>query len=172
LSDLGELDELAPRIAVAIREALVEVSNRGEHRLECLCCRVVLTGRTPLHRHLHGALNDIQDDLTLTLGRVTGVIEKIEYATRPARDLEQLAQGTDLPAELARLVRALENDDDPAEYRDLILETQQKLRDVHSHRSYLDIADEQPLSAADTSRYLREQSWLLLDTLLAQKESV
>lgn len=172
LTDLKEFDELEPRIATAIRDALADVSNRGENRLECLCCRVVLTGRTPLHRHLHGVLNDIQQDLMPTFGRITGVIEKIEYATRPARDLDELARGTDLPAELARLVRALENDDDPVEYRALILETQQKLRDVHGHRSYLDVADEQPLNAADVRRHLRDQGWLLLDTLLAQKESV
>ncbi len=153
----------------AIRDALNRFTSDASS-LQCLCCRVVLTGRTPLHRKLPGLSHSAQDDLAISLSGVSGVIEKFTLETRPAVNLDQIASRNDPPGEVARMIRRFEQDDHPAEYRELLSTTVERLQPVHQYRPFSAIAaDDEPDVAKARDALLRE-AWSLLDSLVAQKE--
>lgn len=139
-------------------------------RLRCLSCRVRVSGRTRLHRELDGLLQTAQEDLAVEDGGVTAHIDRFEQATRPLIDLTQLQTRSDPTGELARLLLALDSDAPlPEVYHGLIQRTVAKLRAMHDARWY-QVIDDAPPNAEVARRYLSEQGWTLLDTLLAQRE--
>jgi hypothetical protein len=111
---------------------------------------------------------------------VTARVESIELRTRPARDLERLAQGSDAPAVLARLVAALDGgavNDPDGDHAALLHEARRLDVGIRRARPYLQLhrdASAAPDDAEDDelAERLREQAVLLLDELLAQKEEV
>ncbi|HXG24380.1 MAG TPA: DNA repair exonuclease, partial [Chthonomonadales bacterium] len=52
LSGVEQENEIEPRIIQALKAHLAQVSAESGPRIECLCCRLRLTGRTRLHRQL------------------------------------------------------------------------------------------------------------------------
>lgn len=96
---------LNARVRQTLRARLDERAAESTGPLRLLHCRVLLTGRTPLHGRIAEVLDGLDDfaptddtGLRLTVdGRPT-------IATRPALDLEALARGADAPALLARLL--------------------------------------------------------------------
>jgi predicted phosphodiesterase len=170
LSGIDSEDAARQTIIYAVRGALnAGLAERG--RLECLCCRLTLTGRTSLHRQLPALIKRAEEDLNLTVGGVTGLIEHVIYATRPEIDLAAFAGRNDPPGEVARVIQAFEREASPPGYRELLNATVGRLREV-DQRSYGDIANDAEPSLEQARRYLVDEAWSLLDTLVAQKESV
>ncbi|MGH2560494.1 MAG: metallophosphoesterase family protein [Thermomicrobiales bacterium] len=138
--------------------------------LECLSCRITLTGHTPVHRLLPGWVRTAPDDLMPAAGRATACIDTIEIATRPAIDLQRIATVTDPPGEIARLLLALDQDEPPAPYDVLVTRTTQRLRDLYHSATYGELASDAVPDATAAIHHLRQQGWLLLSTLVAQKQ--
>lgn len=171
LTGVEATDTLEQRLVTRVRNALTELVTRTDvGRLECLCCRVSLTGRTSLHRQLGAVARNAVEDLTPSISGVTAVVEKILFETRPALDLTVLAARPDPPGEVARLIRSLEAEERPSEYRQLVSATVDRLREIHSAKPFADIASDSEPDGALAHRYVLAEAWSLLDALVAQKE--
>lgn len=102
-----ELAEFDSRVTGAVRAHVVAVGAEARS-LRCMSCRLRIVGRTPLHRLLDARVRQLCADLELDDGGVSAVVERAELATRPARDLVELARGNDPVGVLARLLLTLE----------------------------------------------------------------
>lgn len=100
--------EIDGRIVEAVRAHRDAIEERGPLRLAIYRVRVV--GRTPsprrLDQHLSGAS---VRELQIPGDEVTALIEDVDQQTRPAYDLDELAQGNDPVGVLARLILELDS---------------------------------------------------------------
>jgi DNA repair protein SbcD/Mre11 len=160
--------ELDRRVVGAIR-SLLERTAAASGPLRHLRCRVVLRGRTPLHRRAEERLRAVCGDLELPLGDVTASVEQVEVLTRPAHDLGEVARGNGAPAEVARLIRALTAGDAGPDVEPLLREAERLVGEVRRARPYLVLADGDR-SPAEIVAGLQREAAVLLDELLAQKE--
>lgn len=164
----GEVDR---RVVDAVQETLRMVEAEAGP-LQYLSVRVRLVGRTPLHRRLQLRRWEEQvHALEAKHSGMTGLVERVEVATRPARDLDELARGEDAPALLARLVRELERGESSPENAELVRRAAARVAQVRGARQYLPLGDgERDASEGRVHAVLREQALLLLDQLLAERE--
>lgn len=171
LTGVTDEDEARSRVVAAIRAALQEAATDAGP-LTYLCSRVRLTGRTHLHRSLTGIARGFEEEFSLPdmSGRVTALVERVTIDTRPAIDLQALAAAPHPAGEVARMLQALDgNTDPPPEYRPLIDRTVAALRAVADHRWYRDVAGDPAPDASVARRYLVQEGWRLLDTLLQER---
>jgi len=106
----ADVDTLLPTLARAVREGLVPPLEAAQGHLKLLAVRLTLTGRLA-DRHAVNELTTLpsagrafpDEDPPLVLTRVTD-------RTRPAIDLEELAEGSTPAGELARTLLSLEHD--------------------------------------------------------------
>jgi DNA repair exonuclease SbcCD nuclease subunit len=164
-------DDLLDQINAAVQRRLLEISDAGGD-LTYVAFRLVLTGRTPLHRELARHLRELQADFHPQQNGVTGFVERLLDETRPAIDLNDLSRRNDPPGELARVLQALEADPAPVSYRPLLDDTLARLNDLRRQRVYSGIASDDLATLADARRYLLDEGYRLLDTLIAQREQV
>jgi len=171
------VDEVRTRVLHSLRSHLEPVCEDCGP-LELVSCRLVLRGRTPLHRQLHRITAEMQAELEVPVGPVTAKIEKADVETRPAIELEELARGGGSPATLARLLLDLQaGAREPAAVA-LVDTLVHNLGAVWEARPYLPLNytgdTERPAEAApdesQARRILLEHGLVLLDELLAQKE--
>jgi DNA repair exonuclease SbcCD nuclease subunit len=173
LDDAAEVDL---RVVDAVRAALRRAVE-GSAQLRYLSCRLRLVGRTPLHRALEERLHGVCEDLSLSHGEATAFVEEVEVRTAPERDLVALAGGQGAPAVLARLVGDLSGEDAAGGPETLLREAARRMDEVKRARPYLALvrdADEEREGAEeeiDVVSELRDQAALLLDELLAQKDT-
>jgi hypothetical protein len=114
----------------------------------------------------------IIEDLEVSQGDFVARVERVECETRPALELGQLAGGADAPAVLARLILELEDDASHAHAAAaLVNEALSRINDVWRARSYQPIAQDIEPDAVHARRTLSRQAYLLLDELVAQRES-
>jgi len=169
LNGIETEDAARQTIVHAVRSALnAALAERG--RLECLCCRLTLTGRTRLYRQLPALIQNEVAPLDLMIGGVTGVIEQVANETRPEIDLAAVSMRNDPPGEVARVIQAFEQDDLSQDYRELVSTTVDRLRAVHRSRPFGDVSVDEEPGQEQARRYLLEEAWALLDTLVAQRE--
>lgn len=171
--DVGGVEEEREvdwRIANAAHVALRNAEGEAGP-LRYLSLRVRLTGRTPLHRRLQMRSWEEAAALEAKHGPMTGLVERVEVATLPARDLEALSLGQDAPALLARLVRGLERGSLNPEESHLLRNAIARAEEVRGLRPYLVLEDPADAMAGDrVAQILAEQALLLLDELVAGKE--
>jgi exonuclease SbcD len=169
---LEEPGALGRRITDAVHQRLRHLVEEGCGPLRYLSCRVRLVGRTPLHRTLGRHLEEVRA-LQLPFEQVTAVIEQVEVGTRPARDFGALARGQDAPAVLARLVTAIESGSLDPEQERLVAAALRSAEDVRHATAYRDLSDreEAALTPDEAHMILRDHAALLVDALLAQKET-
>lgn len=155
LTGAGDLGEVDARVIEGVRAHAATLD--GGDALRCVSCRLRVVGRTPVHRGLAAHLEALAPDLELPAGGATGgataVVEKVEVATHPARDLAELARRKDPVAVLAGLLISLEAD--PAQAADgdaaaaagaaecerLVRAAERAARDVGRARAYLGLGD-------------------------------
>jgi DNA repair exonuclease SbcCD nuclease subunit len=170
-------DDVRSRVLKGMRSHLDPVCA-GCGPLEFVSCRLVLTGRTALHRQLRRFAAEMAAELEVPVGSVIARIEKVDVETRPAIDLPGLARGGGPPAALARLLTDLQDGSREPATVALINRLVQELSGVWEARPYLPLnssgdAERPPAPAPDDARARRvllDQGMLLLDELLAQKE--
>jgi DNA repair exonuclease SbcCD nuclease subunit len=171
-------EQLQSRVIRALRQHLHACADSCE-TLKLVSFRLVLTGRTVMHRQLRQFCREIQPDLELAAGDVEARIEKIDVETRPAIDLPELARGAGAPAALARLLSDLSSGAREPATVSLVDQLVRELGGVWEARPYLPLnrpADvEHPPEAAPDDQAARslllDRGLLLLDELLAQKEA-
>jgi hypothetical protein len=151
-------------------------SSLGAIPPELCCLRVRLVGATPLHRQLRRLSQMAVEQVDLPAGRGRIRLDAITIDTRPQVDLHQLATGRSVAAELARLL--LELDAAPpsnGSIQSLLSEATAMAEEISLSRAYQPLLGETYLPAGDTEpcvrSALRRQGMLLLDELLAQKDS-
>jgi DNA repair exonuclease SbcCD nuclease subunit len=158
-------------ITGAVRESLRE-ALREQPELRHLVCRLRLTGRTPLHREIGDVAGEVAGGLELPVDEAVATVEKTEIRTRPDLDLGRIAEGSDPPAVLARLLLDLENEEESDLARDAREEIE-KVRDrVMRSPPYDPLRknrDEAP-EGENMEETVRRQGLLLLDQLLDQTE--
>lgn len=170
VTGVAEWDELDRRVAEGVRAHVQRVAEEGCGPLRHLCCRVRVTGRTPLHRGVEARLRERLPGLDPEHGEVRGYVERVEAATRPAVELDELARGGDAPGVLARFVLALDSGSLDGGHERLLNDLAARAAEVRRARPYQALADAPP-SPEELCELARRQALLLLDALLAQKEA-
>jgi DNA repair exonuclease SbcCD nuclease subunit len=170
VTGVAEWDELDRRVAEGVRAHVQRVAEAGCGPLRHLSARVRVTGRTPLHRFVEARLRERLPELDPEHGAVRGHVERVEAATRPAVELDELARGGDAPGVLARFVLALEGDRLDAGQERLLNDLAARSAEVRRARPYQPLADGQ-LAPEALRGLARRQALLLIDALLAQKEA-
>lgn len=166
VTEEGEVDR---RVVDRVHELLRSLEGEAGP-LRYLSVRVRLVGRTPLHRRLERRSWEEVAELDARHGEVRGLVERVEVATRPERDLEALARGHDAPALLAALVRDLGQEELPPAVAELVRRAQARADQVAAARQYLTLRETTGAAPeAAVRRVLSEQALLLLDELLVQR---
>ncbi len=168
LDGVSERDALLNHVTNSIQQRLMAIARDGGE-LACVAFRLILTGRTPLHRELSRHLRELDEFQPQARG-VTGYVDRVLHETKPAINLDELVQRRDPPGELARVLIALEADPLPADYRELLDDTLARLNDVRRHRAYTAISDDDRPDLASARRHLLHEGYRLLDALVAQRE--
>ncbi len=168
----GITDELDAHslVRAGVKSALSAIEEEGCGPLRFLSCRVHLTGRTPLHRALLGNANQIAAAAQIPgQASIEAVIERVRVETRPELDLKGLARVNDAPGILAKLLLALESESLDPEQEALLRSAQRRSHEVSSARSFSTLPD---ADQSDVTGLLKDQTYLLLDELMAGKERV
>lgn len=172
LEGVGDEGEVHQRVTDAVREAVREVESEAGP-LRYLSLRIRLVGRTPMDRWLREYDWSETDDLEVTSGEITALVERVEVSTRPALDLEEIAAGRDAPALLARLVRGLDSGNLDARQEESLRAALARVGEVSRMPRYLPVREEGDGWGDERVRELvRGQSLQLLDRLLADREGV
>ena len=169
LDRIDERGDLRDQISSAIQQRLGEIARDGGE-LACVSFRVILTGRTPLHRELPNHLKELVADFQPQARSVTGFVDRVFYETRPAFDINDLIRRNDPPGELARILVALEAEAVPAACRGLLDDTLTRLNEIRRQRTYGAIAGDEPSDHDIARQHLLREGYRLLDTLVAQRE--
>jgi DNA repair exonuclease SbcCD nuclease subunit len=165
-----------PQEVTSIISAEIKEHVRSEldiRSLELSLVRVQLTGRTDAHSTLVEQHRSMEQDLGFREGSVSVRVETIEVDTRPAINLEDLADGDNAAAYLAELLLEIENGAPRENYRNVIDDSLTAIRQTHSANAYNPLRRETELDDPDEAaaiKRLEEQARLLLDRLLSQKE--
>lgn len=171
LNGVEQESEIEPLIIRVLKAHLAQISAESGPRMECLCCRLRLTGRTRLHRRLPQLCAPLLEETwEIREGAVRVYVEKLLNETRPAYDLHDLARGNDPPGVLARLLLSLDCGTSDEKYDVLLQRARNAMAAVYAQKEYGGLsADGEPDAEAARTQLLR-QGYLLLDTLLTQKE--
>jgi DNA repair exonuclease SbcCD nuclease subunit len=165
-SDKQGVDEA---ITDAVRESLRN-ALQTQPELRHLACRLRLTGRTPLHRSIGDLAEEVADGLELPAGEAVATVEKTKINTRPDLDLQRIAEGSDPPAVLARLLLAVENEEETDLAREAWAEIEKAGDRVMGSPAYSPLPKEETVGEKDMKETVRRQGLLLLDELLGQTE--
>jgi DNA repair exonuclease SbcCD nuclease subunit len=168
---IGNKQDVDETITDVVRETLRE-ALRDQPELRRLVCRLRLTGRTALHREIGDIASGLADGLELPVEEAVATVEKTQVRTRPDLDLERIAEGSDPPAVLARLLLAVENGEESDLTQDAWAEIETVRDRVMRSPAYgpLRSDGEDPPEEEDMHETLRRQGLLLLDELLGQTE--
>jgi len=176
LTGVTELAEVENRVIGAVHDALMDATgdDPGGY-LIFVGCDLTLRGETPLH----ALIPELVDDLTRTVDvqerSVTAAIVSITIDTRPAIDLAPLVGRPDPVGEIARLLAALDADQDGSMDRlspaqcDLLQRMTTRLRAAHRSRVFAAIGGDPEPDLATARTVLRRESWTLLDALIQQR---
>jgi exonuclease SbcD len=165
-------NEVETRLIQELKTHLAQIRKDDGPRLECVCFRLRVIGRTRLHRRLPEICTPLLEETPdIREGQVRAYVEKLLYDTRPAYDLEDLARGNDPPGVLARLLLALNAETLDEQYVPLLQKAQHSMRKVHTQKEYASLGADEESSIEEAARkQLLRQGYRLLDALLAQKE--
>lgn len=186
-----DLEGLAERVASTLRdraEAVAAEDAAEDGRLEWLAARLRLEGRTRLAASAGPHIEARAGDLRVRAGSLTAFVEKVESATLPEVSLDGLSRGRDAAATLARVLIDLERGGDPGAppgacgvgtvgedtveiVGDLVREAERRLASVVRAPWYQRLAAHGRGPTAPAREILLRQGSLLLDALLAQKDS-
>jgi exonuclease SbcD len=180
LSDVDRVEQTEQRVIAAVREHAAAIAGESPN-IDMLLCRLRLSGATPVHGELQGYLGQIQTELVIPCDGFSAHIESVETATRPRVDVRALAAETrgGAVALLARLLCELDESTQAGESEELtaplVEEALRAIETVDGASVYAAIAGGRPDgrdARRDAARgLLREQGLLLLEALLAQKET-
>ena len=178
LNDVDDEQVLHRRIPDGIRSYLQSLPGAVDG-LRYVCLRLVLTGRTKLHRNLRDVAEQVRQQIRMDHESVTVCVEDIDLQTRPAIDLDALATGKGPTAALAKTVLALQGAELDESHRQLLRETLRRW-DAHLARTDNLLNRDRPADEHQTVQSERDekkareilirQGYRLLDELQSQLE--
>ncbi len=161
----------AYRCVYAAVEKYVETEALDDKVLDLVLLRLTLTGRCGAHSELV-MRPDWLGDFSQSFGGAEVKLHRVEHMTKPVLDIERLAREQGPVGSLARLLKDIHSGKYPPS---LIDEVTEDLQSIYRSSTYVDLhhADGvvQPPVAARAKRYLENTAYLLLDTLIKQKEA-
>lgn len=159
-------------VTSAVREHLASTTE-AHGDLLCVVYRLRCFGRTRVHRELPAWCDELRDGLRPSSRNATAFVDRIALETRPAVDLEALAQRKDPPGMLARLLLELEQGEPSEATAALVRRAAAKMGDVWSSSAHAPLRQEERTSTRPTLEeaqlLLQRQGLLLLDALMDQK---
>lgn len=160
-----------PLISTAVEEQLKGAMDTGA--LELYLPRVKLTGRVAGHAEIQCSREELVQQLDLKFGSLPTVVEHLNIATKPEVDLKDLARGDSPVAYLAQFLLDLDGSSDADDHESLVQEAAETMRTAYGASAYNLLRREDWTQRPDRNEALemvRRQAWLLLETLLEQKE--
>lgn len=166
-----DIESVEEAVTDALRDCLREALESQPELLH-MVCRLRLTGRTSAHRQVGDLASRLTDRFELPVGEASASVDKTEVFTRPDLNLERIAEGSDPPAVLATLLRAVEEGEETdlvKEAWDAIEEALKPVLRSPAYRQLRELEDD-PVGQKEMKEVIREQGLLLLDELLDQTE--
>ena len=171
VTDLDTAEDIEAHIFQTVRE---DLAARVAPGLAHVAYRLVVEGRTQLHREIEALTSQMRETLQVAVDGTTATIEEVALQTRPDYDLEALARSNDPPGVLARVLLRLErgdlHDDD---VQTLLRRASKAAATVHASSRYEplrhDSATREPPARDDLRSLLYTQGLLLLDALHARR---
>lgn len=155
-----------------VREVL-EKTARDHNGVRRLVLRLHYSGRTPLHRRVDELNRQVVGDLELSFGPVEATVDDIRRETRPPVDLQQLTEGNDPPAVLAKLLLEVQHgsEDELAQTHPRLLEViRDRIDDIYRSGAYQPLATDPETADRPDDEWIRDrivsEGMALLDTML------
>ncbi len=166
ISDQVQIDDINMDVTAQIERFGNEIVH-DHPELRHLCCRVVLTGNTVLHRQLSTEGLTSTDMFDARVNECSISIDRLSLDTAPVRDLQEISLlNNDPPGMLARWLLELESN----EHHSLLEEAQAAAASVYKSAGFKGLGEKEP-DPATLSRLTTRQAMLLLDELLVQRET-
>lgn len=172
VSGASDPQAVTPLLSEEIHEYIQSTSTVGA--LDLFLARIRLTGRTSAHADLVDKRHSLQEQLGTKEGSVDVRIESIDIETQPEVDLEARAKGDDAVAYIANLLLELESEEPSDEYKHLIKDSLDAMRQTHRTSAYNVLRRETDIDRPnrdDAITALEQEARVLLDSLLNQKEA-
>lgn len=154
-----------------IRASSEVIVDEGGAHLEYLVLRLTISGQTPLADRIRDITNTLQNDLSLRIGGVLVVVERLSVATLPDIDIESYAKSQSAPGTVARLLLALEQDlragDETGEIAELVGRTKRELEANEDHK-YFAALTRRNVTDEMARQHLMQEARSLLTALVAQ----
>ena len=167
LEEADTSDAFETHVNDAVSVALANVAGDDEPP-QLLSLRLNFVGATPLCGRIDSLARQL-DDLERSRGGVRARIDKHTNRTRPAIDLDELAQRNDPAGVLAHTLIALERSEEDESRAALMRDATARLQEVHRAPAYVGLVDRDPTPDHETSRQvLIQQGRQLLEALQAQ----
>lgn len=171
VSDAEDLEAVGASVSTELQH---HIDDKLDTRaVETFLPRVRLTGRTPAHTEIVDGQNRLEDRLARKHDSIDIRIESVRVDTRPAVDLEELADSEGPVSYLADLLLSLQDTAPDEEYDPLITNAQQRMRDAYHSRAYDPLRSEMEIDQPGRDEAIatvEQEARVLLDTLLQQKE--
>lgn len=171
---VGDIDaggQFRSAVTDRVQEALKKHGQESES-LRRAVYRIRCTGRTSLRREFEAQRASIISNLKIPFDDRTATIDRIDFDTRPERNLEELARGSDPPAVLAGLLVDLQKGTLDEEARELLMATKQSMDDASQTNAYAPLRRSSEAGGLPDNEDIREilfqQGMILLETLMAQ----
>lgn len=171
LTGVDAASDFREAVVAAVNDHCRTIEERQDG-LERIVLSLTFTGRTSLHARIRQLAEEIDDEIPA--GRTTAVVAERTVATQPDVDIRRLSTGNDPVGVVARLILALDSDEEPEpDVRRLIGQLTQTARS-HDRKNAYTVLRQQPggitpLDPDDAAAMLRDQAMTLLDHMLAQK---
>lgn len=169
LEDADDESEFRRRSVDAVKRDAEEVADSGAD-IDRVVCRLICQGRTRLHRLIDVLGEQLADELVdLTVDGMVVSVDRVIRETVPPIDLQRVAQGSDPPGVLAKLLLKLRDgrvEDMPEESQSLFDAIRDRIHKVHHSGAYQPLStDEEPDEKWVRDQVFRE-GMALLDELL------
>lgn len=174
VSDLEGGEAFDTAVLTSLRERLAEGIEQWP-RLRHVAYRLRVEGRIRDRQPLIEQARDMVDGLRVTMDECTATLHDVEWQTRPAYDLEALAEGEDPPGVLAQLLLDLRaGKSDEERVAKALRRADKAVEEVHESSGYeplrRDSETRPPPSRKELRSKLLQQGLLLLDELQARRE--
>ena len=161
-------DDLERRVTAKLRRTTAALASESGS-LEHLLVRLTFSGATALCGQIAQFEEQLCGDLELSAGAATARIESVANDTRPAIDLEAMAQRRDPTGVLARLLLDLNAGRADDELQKLQTQSLLQMQRVQSAPVYQGIGDDAPPDLTSARSVLLAQGTLLLEALREQQ---
>jgi len=168
VSNMERIEEIPPAFYSRVEQTVGESRNV---KTKLLAIDLELKGRTSIYDDLKTKFRELAKDLRRESGDTSIAITSLANKTRPAIDLEEIARGSNLPAVLAELILKLEKGGGEDFPDDLLERTSDSLTDAYYSNAYRALRQQGEVDPPDRDlslKFLKEQSWVILDSLLSQ----